>query len=414
MKPTGLDVKDNESQTRMNKILRASIMISAVLAFMAVAVAQDKPSQEATAQPTVIRKNYFLSRMIHFEIPIYPVEAKSTNASGPVEVEVTVDENGVALEAHAISGDPLLRAAAERAALKCRWEPLKNRQPVRATGKLTINFPPPDEKPIRKPVTLPPPVFSDKEESRLIKRLDQTPDSLIRYDNQPAAPVVITAARVRVVKPDPGFVPEVPPSDPPLDYRAMSAWITLTNNAQQRVTGALLEFANDTEVFFVRSSSLRIKPSDQDDYHILFMSVPFDPTKLVVRVVGVSFADGENWGAFSYWPSPTRRSDPLRTVADTRPIPLDGQPLRPTTYTEDARRNNIMGRISLSILIDEVGSVRQIKVNNALPDGLTDEALRTAYEKKYKPATRGGVPVSFWLNIEFNLNGITEIYRRPY
>jgi outer membrane biosynthesis protein TonB len=73
-----------------------------------------------------------------------------------------------------------------------------------------------------------------------------------------------------------------------------------------------------------------------------------------------------------------------------------------------------MGRISLSILIDEVGSVRQIKVNNALPDGLTDEALRTAYEKKYRPATRGGVPVSYWLNIEFNLNGITEIYRRPY
>jgi TonB family protein len=397
----------------MNQILRQLMMIGLVLALMTTVVAQDRPTQEAAAQPPVIRKGYFLSRVIHSEMPIYPEEAKATKASGPVAVEVTVDENGLPLEAHAVSGDPLLRAAAERAALKCRWEPLKDRQPVRAVGKLTFDFQPPEDKPSRKRVTLPLPVFSDKEESRLLKQLDQTPDSLIRYNNQPGAPVLITEARVRVVTPEPGSVAKAPPSDPPLDYRAMTAWISLANNSPHRLTGALLEFADGPQVFFVRSSSLRIRPGGQDQYHILFIAVPFDPANLAVRVVGISLEDGTTWGAFSYWPSPTRRSAPVKTIADTRPVPLDGQLPRPPAYTEDARRNDVMGRISLSLLINEEGNVKQVKVNNALPDGLTDEALRTVYAKKYKPATNNGLPVSYWMDIEFNFNGITEIYRRP-
>ena len=398
----------------MSQLLRQSMMISLVLALAATVVAQDQPTQEAVAQPPVIRKGYFLSRVIHLEPPIYPEEAKATKASGPVVVEVTVDENGLPLEAHAVSGDSLLREAAERAALKCRWEPLKNRQPVRAVGKLTFDFHPPEDKPTRKRVTPPMPVFSDKEESRLIKKLDQTPDSLIRSSNQPGAPVLITEARIRAVTPEPGSVTKAPPSDPPLDYRAMTAWISLANNSQYRLTGALLEFADDVSVFFVRSSSLRIKPGAQDQYHILFIAVPFNPANLTVRVVGISLEDGTTWGAFSYWPSPTRRSAPVKTIADTRPVPLDGQPPRPPAYTEDARRNNVMGRISLSLLINEEGNVSQVKVNNALPDGLTDEAIRTVYAKKYKPAMRDGLPVSYWMEIEFNLNGVTEIYHRPY
>jgi len=396
----------------MNQILRNSIVIGLILAPTTVA-SQDKPTPDATPQTAISQRNYFLSRIIHLEVPVYPEEGKATNASGPVVVEVTVDENGVPLEAHSISGDPLLRAAAEQAAMKCKWEPLRNRQPVRATGKLTFNFARPDEKPIKRRVTLPPEVFSAKEESRLIKRLDQTPDSLIRYNNLPAAPVLITEARVRIVMPKPGSTSQVPPSDPPLEYRAMSAWISLTNNSQQRISGVLLEFANDAEVFYVKSQSLRIKPTGKDEHHILFMAVPFDPANLVVRVVGVGFENGTNWGSFSYWPSPIRQPNPLRTVADTRPAPLDGVPPRPPMYTENARRNNVMGRISLSLLIDEVGIVRQIKVNNALPDGLTDQALRIVSEKKFKPASKDGVAISYWLTMEFNLNGVTETYRRP-
>ena len=271
----------------------------------------------------------------------------------------------------------------------------------------------PTEKPIRRPVTLPAQVFADKVESRLLKKLDQTPDSEIKYTNKPDAPVMITAARIRLVAPEAGST-NVPPADPPLDYRAMSAWVSLINNTPQRVTGALLEFASDNQDFFVRSSNLSIKRGGTDDYHIVFMSLPYAPNNLVVSLVGLAFADGSNWGAFTYWPSPTRGSAPVRTIVDTRPSPIDGKQLRPLMYTEDAHRNGVMGRISLALYIDETGSVTQIKINNALPDSLTDEALRLAYEKKYQPATKGGAPVGYWLTIEFHMDGIEEIYRRPF
>ena len=396
-------------------ILRQATVGFVLLAALTTALAQDKPTPSPTPQIDVIRRPYFLSKMIHHEIPIYPEEAKATNASGPVAVEITVDENGNALAAHAISGPAVLFAAAERAALKCKWEPLQNRQPTRATGTLTFNFPRPDEKPIRRPVTLPVQVFSDKVESRLLKKLDQTPDSEIKYANKPDAPVMITAARIRLVVPEAGST-NVPPADPPLDYRAMSAWVSLTNNSQKRVTGALLEFASDNQDFFVRSSNLSIKRGGTDDYHIVFMSLPYAPNNLVVSLVGLAFADGSNWGAFTYWPSPPpdKRAAPVRTIVDTRPSPIDGRQMVTPMYTEDARRNGVMGRISLALYIDETGSLTQIKINNALPDSLTDEVLRIAYEKKYQPATKGGAAVGYWLTIEFHMDGIEEIYRRPF
>jgi TonB family protein len=395
------------------RIFRQATLGFLLLTAMTTALAQDQPTPSPTPQTDVIRRPYFLSKLIHHEIPIYPEEAKATNASGPVAVEITVDENGNALAAHAVSGPPVLFAAAERAALKCKWEPLTNRQPTRATGTLTFNFPSPDEKPIRRPVTLPAQVFSDKVESRLLKKLDQTPDTEIKYTNKPDAPVAITAARIRLVAPEAGSI-KVATADPPFDYHAMSAWVSLNNNSQKRVTGALLEFESDNEDFFVRSSNLSIKRGGTDDYHIVFMSLPYAPNSLAVSVVGLAFADGSNWGAFTYWPSPTKRSEPVRTIVDTRPLPIDEKQLRTPMYTEDARRNGVMGRISLALYIDETGSVTQIKINNALPDSLTDEALRLAYEKKYQPATKGGAPVGYWLTLEFHMDGIEEIYRRPF
>jgi len=397
------------------RIFRHATLGFVVLTAITTALGQDTPSPSPTPQTDVIRRPYFLSKLIHHEIPIYPEEGKATNASGPVAVQITVDENGNALAAHAVSGPPVLFAAAERAALKCKWEPLQNRQPTRATGTLTFNFPSPDEKPIRRPVTLPVQVFSDKVESRLLKKLDQTPDSEIKYTNKPDAPVAITATRIRLVTPEAGSI-QGPLADPPFDYRAMSAWVSLTNNSQKRVTGALLEFDSDNQDFFVRSLNLSIKRGGTDDYHIVFMSLPYAPNNLVVSVIGLAFADGSNWGAFTYWPSPppNRRAAPARPIVDTRPSPIDGKQLVTPMYTEDAHRNGVMGRISLSLYIDETGNVTQIKINNALPDSLTDEALRLGYAKKYQPATKGGAPVGYWLTIEFHMDGIEEIYRRPF
>jgi outer membrane biosynthesis protein TonB len=40
-----------------------------------------------------------------------------------------------------------------------------------------------------------------------------------------------------------------------------------------------------------------------------------------------------------------------------------------------------------------------------LPDGLEEEAIRAAYQLRFRPAMKGGQPVAFWtpVDIEFNL-----------
>jgi TonB family protein len=55
--------------------------------------------------------------------PRYPLAAKRMNASGTVEVKITVSEFGRVIEAKAISGHPLLREAAEDAARQWVFKP---------------------------------------------------------------------------------------------------------------------------------------------------------------------------------------------------------------------------------------------------------------------------------------------------
>jgi TonB family protein len=73
--------------------------------------------------------------------PLYPPIAKAARAHGTVVVQVTVDENGDVVSAQAISGHPLLQAAAVEAARQAKLSPtLLSGHPVRVTGTLTYNF----------------------------------------------------------------------------------------------------------------------------------------------------------------------------------------------------------------------------------------------------------------------------------
>jgi protein TonB len=73
--------------------------------------------------------------------PAYPAIAKTARAAGTVVVQVTIDENGSVISANAISGPPLLRAAAVTAARGARFSPTKlSGQPVKVTGVINFNF----------------------------------------------------------------------------------------------------------------------------------------------------------------------------------------------------------------------------------------------------------------------------------
>jgi len=77
--------------------------------------------------------------------PAYPAAARVVNASGAVNVQITTDESGNVISVSAVSGHPLLRAAAEQAARNAKFAPtLLSGQPVKVTGVIVYNFTDPE------------------------------------------------------------------------------------------------------------------------------------------------------------------------------------------------------------------------------------------------------------------------------
>ncbi len=73
--------------------------------------------------------------------PIYPAAARAVKASGSVNVQVIIDEEGNVESANAVSGHPLLRRAAEEAARDAKFKPTAlSGQNVKVTGVIIYNF----------------------------------------------------------------------------------------------------------------------------------------------------------------------------------------------------------------------------------------------------------------------------------
>ena len=76
-------------------------------------------------------------------LPEYPAAAKAVSAGGAVSIQVVIDEDGNVTSAKAVSGHPLLRAAAETAAMGAKFAPTRLAgNPVKVSGVLTYNFVP--------------------------------------------------------------------------------------------------------------------------------------------------------------------------------------------------------------------------------------------------------------------------------
>lgn len=73
-------------------------------------------------------------------------------------------------------------------------------------------------------------------------------------------------------------------------------------------------------------------------------------------------------------------------------------------YTEDARKNQIVGTVVLKVVFASNGSVTNIRTVSGLPYGLTERAIAAARQIKFQPATKDGHPVSMWMQLEYNFN----------
>jgi TonB family protein len=102
-------------------------------------------AQEAGAPskpvPKIIEGGVINGKAVSLPKPAYPAAAKAVRASGAVNVQVTIDEEGNVISASAVSGHPLLRAAAVSAAREAKFSPTKlSGVAVKVTGIIVYNF----------------------------------------------------------------------------------------------------------------------------------------------------------------------------------------------------------------------------------------------------------------------------------
>lgn len=96
-----------------------------------------------TAVPKTVSGGVLNGKATSLPKPLYPEAAMAVRAAGAVSVQVLVGEEGDVISAHAVSGHPLLREAAESAARSARFSPTRlSGQPVKVVGVIVYNFVP--------------------------------------------------------------------------------------------------------------------------------------------------------------------------------------------------------------------------------------------------------------------------------
>lgn len=101
-------------------------------------VASDQKATEKTPAGGVLN-----GKALMLPKPEYPEAAKAVKAGGTVSVQVLIDEGGNVISAEAISGHPLLRAAAVNAARGAQFSPtILDGSVVKVSGIVTYNFVP--------------------------------------------------------------------------------------------------------------------------------------------------------------------------------------------------------------------------------------------------------------------------------
>jgi TonB family protein len=73
-------------------------------------------------------------------------------------------------------------------------------------------------------------------------------------------------------------------------------------------------------------------------------------------------------------------------------------------FTEDARRANFQGSVSIRLIVDSQGNPQNVQLVHHLGMGLDEKAIEAVQQYKFKPAVYQGHPVSVQIVIEMNFH----------
>lgn len=84
-----------------------------------------------------------------------------------------------------------------------------------------------------------------------------------------------------------------------------------------------------------------------------------------------------------------------RAIVTFKPEPL---------FTDKARRKKTHGLVEFFAIFSASGEVKILSIRKRLPNGLTEEALKTAVRIKFTPALLNGKPVSQIILLQYSFN----------
>jgi len=94
------------------------------------------------------------------------------------------------------------------------------------------------------------------------------------------------------------------------------------------------------------------------------------------------------------------------TVARAQEVPGKGvtmprvvRDVKPS-YTPEARKERIQGRVELSVVVNDDGTVGEVAVTKSLGYGLDEQAVIAMKQWEFKPGTKDGKPVAVRVNVE--------------
>ena len=73
-------------------------------------------------------------------------------------------------------------------------------------------------------------------------------------------------------------------------------------------------------------------------------------------------------------------------------------------FTEDARRENFQGSVSIRLIVDSQGNPQNVQLVRHLGMGLDEKAIEAVRQYRFKPAMYQGHPVSVQIVIEMNFH----------
>ncbi len=99
---------------------------------------------------------------------------------------------------------------------------------------------------------------------------------------------------------------------------------------------------------------------------------------------------------------PAIRPGTLVNLSDPGVIAPVAERVSPPLYPEIARRQGLEGTVELNVLVDERGTVQDVQVVTGAGGkaGLNEAAADNVRRRKYRPATKEGVPVKVWVPVK--------------